>query len=250
MIARPSAGLYDRLRDRAAGPPPRSRCWPPRARSARPRSRWRSTRPWCGRRRAPCPPAGRRPRGRRAPPRAATRLTSDSSASERRPTEPVSRYAPPLSPIVTSAATTEMAAKRSSPRRSITAACSRQHPGHLGDGERRASFGAVVHQEVGGNPGLHRGVDQPQEVPRGARDWGPGSGRTGRTRPPPRRRSGPGRSSARATMNGPDRAPGRSSWSPIAGMRVQELKTWATPCSRSTAKYMGVRNSSFRTSTA
>ena len=51
-------------------------------------------------------------------------------------------------------------------------------------------------------------------------------------------------------MNGPDTEPGRSSWSPIAGMRVQELKTWATPCSRSTAKYIGVRNSSFRTSTA
>ena len=51
-------------------------------------------------------------------------------------------------------------------------------------------------------------------------------------------------------MNGAETEPGRSSWSPIAGIRVQELKTWATSCSRSTAKYIGVRNSSFRISTA
>ena len=36
----------------------------------------------------------------------------------------------------------------------------------------------------------------------------------------------------------------------MGGIRVHELKTCATPCSRSTAKYMGVRNSSFRISTA
>ena len=41
---------------------------------------------------------------------AAARLTSDSSASESRPTEPVMRYAPPLSAIVASAATMEMVA--------------------------------------------------------------------------------------------------------------------------------------------
>ena len=36
----------------------------------------------------------------------------------------------------------------------------------------------------------------------------------------------------------------------MGGIRVQELKTWATPCSRKTAKYIGVRNSSLRSSTA
>jgi hypothetical protein len=41
---------------------------------------------------------------------AAARLTSDSSASDKRPTEPVMTYAPPFSAIVASAATMEMTA--------------------------------------------------------------------------------------------------------------------------------------------
>ncbi len=38
---------------------------------------------------------------------AATRLTSDSAASESRPTDPVSHAAPPFSPMVTTAAAIE-----------------------------------------------------------------------------------------------------------------------------------------------
>src|SRR6476661_6091638 len=95
---------------------------------------------------------------------AAARLTSDSSASDSRPTEPVMAYAPPLSTIVARAATIEMTAYRRSEARCCTLRRRRQHPQHLGDRHRRAAFGPVVDEEVGGNPGVNGGLDEPEEI--------------------------------------------------------------------------------------
>jgi hypothetical protein len=52
---------------------------------------------------------------------AATRLTSDSAASEKSPTDPVSRYAPTLRPMVNTAAAIESTAYHQAALPSVTA---------------------------------------------------------------------------------------------------------------------------------
>ena len=103
-------GVGDRPRMLPALQGRRRRSRRPRPGSGTPRRRSRSIRPSCIRRRGPRRRAGRRGSGPSSAMTAATRLTTDSAASERKPTDPVSRHAAVFSAIVATAAAIDSAA--------------------------------------------------------------------------------------------------------------------------------------------